>query len=72
MKVPLSWLKEYIDTDLSTVEISHKLSMAGYEVDSMEIIGIIDNVYSGQIIDISKHPNADRLSLVKVRLKRRI
>lgn len=69
MKVPLSWLKEYIDTDLSPEEISHKLTMAGNEVDSIEKIGIIDNVYSGQIIDISKHPNADRLSLVKVRLE---
>ena len=43
--------------------------MAGNEVDSIEKIGIIDNVYSGQIIDISRHPNADRLSIVKVRLE---
>ena len=69
MKVPLSWIKEYVDTDLSPEEISHKLTMAGNEVDSIEKIGIIDNVYSGQIIDISRHPNADRLSIVKVRLE---
>ncbi len=66
MKVPLSWLKEYIDTNLSPEEISHKLTMAGNEVDSIKKIGIIDNVYSGQIVDISNHPNADRLSIVKV------
>ena len=69
MKVPLSWIKEYVDIDLSPEEISHKLTMAGNEVDSIEKIGIIDNVYSGQIIDISRHPNADRLSIVKVRLE---
>ena len=66
MKVPLSWLKEYVDTNLSPEEISHKLTMAGNEVDSIKKIGIIDNVYSGQIVDISNHPNADRLSIVKV------
>ena len=66
MKVPLSWLKEYIDTNLSPEEISHKLTMAGNEVDSIKKIGIIDNVYSGQIVGISNHPNADRLSIVKV------
>ena len=69
MKVPLSWLKEYVDTNLSPEEISHKLTMAGNEVDSIKKIGIIDDVYSGQIIDISSHPNADRLSIVKVILE---
>ena len=66
MKVPLSWLKEYVDTNLSPEERCHKLTMAGNEVDSIKKIGIIDNVYSGQIVDISNHPNADRLSIVKV------
>ncbi|MFL2665485.1 MAG: phenylalanine--tRNA ligase subunit beta [Dehalococcoidia bacterium] len=68
MKVPLSWLKEYIDVNLSPEEISHKLTMAGNEVDSIEKIGIIDNVYTGEIIHIEKHPNADRLNLVTVSL----
>ena len=66
MKVPLSWLKEYVDVNLSPEEISHKLTMVGNEVDSLEKIGSIENVYSGQIVDISNHPNADRLRIVKV------
>ena len=68
MKVPLSWLKEYINVNLSPEEIAHQLTMAGNEVDSIEKIGIMDNVYTGKIIHIEKHPNADRLNLVTVSL----
>ena len=68
MKVPLSWLKEYINVNLSPEEIAHQLTMAGNEVYSIEKIGIMDNVYTGKIIHIEKHPNADRLNLVTVSL----
>ena len=32
MKVPLSWLREYVEIDLSPKELAHRLTMAGAEV----------------------------------------
>jgi phenylalanyl-tRNA synthetase beta chain len=40
MKAPLSWIKEFVDTDLSIAEISHQLTMAGMEVEEIKIIGL--------------------------------
>ena len=39
MKVPLSWLKEYVDIGLSAEEVAHLLTMAGTEVAGIETIG---------------------------------
>lgn len=38
MKFPLSWLKDYINPALPTVEIGHALTMAGLEVDSIQVV----------------------------------
>jgi len=40
MKVPLSWLKEYVDFDLPPEEIASRLTFAGLEVESIEYIGL--------------------------------
>ncbi len=40
MKVPLSWLKEYVDIDLSCEELAHKLTMAGLEVEEIKYVGV--------------------------------
>jgi len=40
MKVPLSWLKEYIEIDLPLLELAHVLTMAGLEVEDIQIIGL--------------------------------
>lgn len=69
MKVPLSWLKEYVDIDISNDELAHKLTLAGLEVASIEVIGgSWDKVYVGHIKEIKQHPNADRLRLATVDL----
>lgn len=39
MKAPLSWLNKYVDISLSHQELAHELTMAGIEVDSINIIG---------------------------------
>ena len=67
MKVPISWLKNYINVDENNLnDLLHRLTLAGTEVESVEIQGNWEGVKVGQVIEISKHPNADRLSLVKV------
>ena len=68
MKAPLSWLREYVGIDLPPDELSEKLTMSGTEVSGMDAIGDWDNVVVGEVISISPHPNADRLTLATVDL----
>ena len=69
MKVPLSWLREFVDVDLPPVELAHRLTMAGTEVGSIDVIGgTWDNVFVAQVASIDPHPNADRLKLATVSL----
>lgn len=65
MKASLSWLQEHIDlSDLSTEEISERLTFAGIEVEGIEQIGVDDeHLVVGRIDSFSKHPNADKLSV---------
>ncbi|UCE97890.1 MAG: phenylalanine--tRNA ligase subunit beta [Dehalococcoidia bacterium] len=71
MKVPLKWLKEYVNIDLPLAELANRLTMAGTET-SLQSIGINtwQGVVIGEIADIRVHPNADRLSLVTVNLNK--
>src|SRR3972149_2975342 len=69
MKVPLSWLREYVTVDLSPPELVHRLTMAGTEVGSLETVGAgWDGIVVGRVTEVRPHPNADRLSLVTVDL----
>ena len=67
MKVPYNWLKEYIDIELSLEEIAERLTMSGLEVVNIETSADkFDNVIVGEIKQIEKHPDADRLTVCKV------
>ncbi|MFC2070809.1 phenylalanine--tRNA ligase subunit beta [Chloroflexota bacterium] len=69
MKVSLNWLKDYVDITVPVETIAEKLTMAGFEVNSIEVIGESwDNVIIGQITAVNPHPNADRLTLPTVDL----
>ena len=69
MKIPLKWLREYVDIALPPAEVANRLTMAGSEVKGMQVIGGgWDNIVVGQIIAINPHPNADRLTLPTVDL----
>ena len=71
MKVPLSWINDYITINLSTSEIAHKMTMAGTEVGNIAEIGKNwkdDVVIVGEIISIKAHPNADRLKIASVNI----
>lgn len=64
MKVPISWLKEYVDITIPVEEVAEKLTMAGFEVeDIIRIGGGWDKVVVGRIKAVNRHPNADRLTL---------
>ena len=67
MKVPVKWLKEMVDTDLTARETARRMTMAGLEAENIEVIGDgWDNVYVGEVLKIDPHPDADRLVLPTV------
>ncbi len=69
MKVPLKWLREYVDITLPPAELAEKLTMAGIEAKGTQVTGgKWENIVVGQIIAINPHPNADRLRLPTVDL----
>jgi len=69
MRVPLSWLREHVDWDISTAELADRLTLGGLEVTGIEHFGESwdkDKIRVGQVVAIRQHPNADRLVLVQV------
>ncbi len=67
MKIPFSWLKEYVDTDLTPKEIEEKLFSCGFEVEELVYLGKdVENVVTGKIVRCEKHPDADRLTVCTV------
>ena len=66
MKIPLSWLREYVHLDLPVEELAHRLTMAGVEVGEIIRIGGWKECFVGQVLGVSPHPQADRLTLCRV------
>lgn len=67
MKAPMSWLKEYVDIDVSTDELCKKLFSCGFEVEeTYKLCGPVDKIVSCRIEKIEKHPNADKLSVCQI------
>ena len=66
MKVPLSWLRQYVNVDIPADELAHRLTMAGVEVGEVEETGGWTDVYVGRVTSVRQHPNADRLRLCVV------
>jgi phenylalanyl-tRNA synthetase beta chain len=69
MKVPLSWLKDFVDVDLPPAALAERMTLAGLEVESIEHIGKMwdrDKIFVGQILSVTRHPDAERLTLVRV------
>ena len=69
MRVPLTWLHEYLDFDLSTDELVDLLSLRSQEIDGVYHFGVTDGeVVVGEVREFGPHPNADRLFVAKVDL----
>ena len=69
MRVPINWLKDYVDVALLPAELAGKLTMAGFEAEDVTATGEgWDNIVVGQIVAVNLHPNADRLRLATVDL----
>ncbi len=74
MKIPLSWLKEYVDIDLPIPALAERLTLAGLEVETVNYIGLPgaalpwdpDKIVIGEVVAVHPHPEADRLVLAEV------
>jgi phenylalanyl-tRNA synthetase beta chain len=61
------WLRTLVDPALTTDELAHLLTMSGLEVEASEPVAPpFAGVVVGKILEVAKHPNADRLTLCKV------
>ena len=69
MRVPLSWLRDYVDVQLTPQQLAERLTLLGMEVSRVEAWGSDwQNVVVGELLAVEKHPRADRLSLTRVTL----
>ena len=72
MRVPLSWLREYVPVEMPLDELATRLSIASAEIEGIETRGVADTDGNlglfrvGRVLEAVKHPNADRLQLTRV------
>ncbi|MFZ9352224.1 MAG: phenylalanine--tRNA ligase subunit beta [Candidatus Limnocylindrus sp.] len=69
MRIPLSWLREFTDVQLSAERLADALTLRGLEVRGVERWGANWNkMVVGELLEVGPHPRADRLQLTKVRI----
>ena len=67
MKFSFSWLKDYLETDLSADEVGDVLTDTGLEVESLiDPRKRVGKLSVGEILKVKKHPNADKLKVCEV------
>ena len=67
MYIALNWLKELVDCELAPEELAKTLTLAGFEVESIEDRSTwADGVVVGRVLTRIQHPNADKLSVCTV------
>jgi phenylalanyl-tRNA synthetase beta chain len=72
MRVPISWLRDYVPVEMPLPELAERLSISSAEVEGIERRGVPDEDGNlglfrvGRVLEAAKHPNADRLQLCQV------
>ncbi len=72
MRVPVSWLRDYVPIAMPLGELATKLSISSAEVEGLERRGVVDEGGNldlfkvGRVLEAEKHPNADRLQITRV------
>src|SRR5207247_669019 len=72
LRVPVSWLRDYVVVDMPLPELAERLSVSSAEVTGIERRGVPDvdgnlgYFRVGRVLEAGKHPNADRLQLCQV------
>lgn len=70
MRVPISWLREFVAVPNDADEIADRFAMLGFPVAAVEKRPAITGVVTGRISALEKHPNADRLLVARVDIGR--
>ncbi len=70
MRLPLSWLHDYVIPDLTPRELATRLAMTGTEVDRIDHHGVdgLEHFVVGKVISAEQHPDADRLRVCMVQV----
>jgi phenylalanyl-tRNA synthetase beta chain len=67
MRVPLSWLADHVDVDVSAADLAERLTFAGIEVETIHRVGEeLAGILTARVLEIEQHPDADRLVLVRI------
>jgi phenylalanyl-tRNA synthetase beta chain len=67
MQFPESWLRTMVDPALTTEALAHLLTMSGLEVEAIEPVAPpFSKVVVGRVLEVARHPNADKLTVCKV------
>ncbi|MDA8561789.1 phenylalanine--tRNA ligase subunit beta [Gammaproteobacteria bacterium] len=67
MKLSENWLYEWVSPNLSREDLAEKLTMVGLEVESLKPISAdFSDVVVGKVLDVEKHPDADKLKVCKI------
>lgn len=73
MRIPYEWLAEYVDIKgISVEEVSEALNLSGTENEVLSDLRDFPGVVVGEILEIEKHPNADRLNVTKTKVGKEI
>ena len=67
MKAPFSWLKDYVDIDITAQELADKLFSCGFEVEELAYLGEkINRVVVGEVKALTPHPDSDHMQICVV------
>ncbi len=66
MRVPISWLRQYVELPDDSEAIAERLAMLGFPVEEIVRRPAISGVVVGKIAELEKHPNADRLHVGRI------
>ncbi|MFT6790892.1 MAG: phenylalanyl-tRNA synthetase beta chain [Cellvibrionaceae bacterium] len=67
MKISESWLREWVNPELTTEALAEQITMAGLEVEGIESINApFSGVVVGEILSVTNHPDADKLQICQI------
>jgi phenylalanyl-tRNA synthetase beta chain len=68
MRLPVSWLYEYVEPEQDPRDLASRLAMTGTEVDRVQMFGVdaVEHFVIGKVLTCEQHPNADRLRVTTV------
>ena len=67
MRIPLEWLRDYVDIPVAPRVLAQGLTMLGTKIERLHVPSVdFDGVQVGKVLERQRHPNADKLSLCRV------